>query len=232
MRENEIINLLKPIVEEIVPSSELIFKEAVYKLFSADIDEENLTLGFAKFINRKLDYDFPEIDQKFPEIFKTEKYERWYFQILSIIFENTLKNITENTNLTNGEKITELQEVIYFLKDIEFTHPIMSEYFTRFYDYCERKIASLNPVNSKNDPAQLYYWPHSSDKLKKLEYLLEINQIIEHNPNFGYSFSVFNLLPKYRTKWKLKQRDLFALLYLIFNKEIIFKNENMSVITI
>ncbi len=232
MTEYEIINQLKPIVEEIVPSSETIFKEAIYKIYSTDIDEENLTLGFAKYVNRKLDHDFPEIDQNFPEFFNTEKYERWYFQIQSLLFENSLKKITENPNRNNEEKINELKEVIYFLKDLEFTHPIMSEYFTRFFDYCERKIASLDPVNSKIDPTQFYYWPHSSVKLKELERLLEKNQIIAHNPNFVFSFNAFNPLPKYRTKWKLTQRDIFALLYLIYNKEAIHKNENIWLISI
>lgn len=232
MEANVILDQLKPIVEKIVPSSELIFKEAIYKIYSADIDEENLTLGFAKYVNRILDHDFPEIDQNFPDFFNIEKYERWYFQIQSVVFENILKNITENPSHNNDEKINELKEVINFLKDIEFTLPIMSEYFTRFFDYCERKIASIDLANSKLIPTYLYYWPHGLKKFKELERLLESNKIIDHNPNFADSFHEYTSQTKNRTKWNLKQRDLFALLYLIYNKQATHNREDIWIISL
>lgn len=112
--------------------------------------------------------------------------------------------------------------------------------------WATRKKAQLNtlindnllPENSKIVSAEkgikddlviekktLYYWEKDIKKLEHLYQILLEEKMIEPNENFIKSFSEYIAKTKNSTIWNRTETSLFALLYLLYDKEPYYKQE-------
>ncbi|MDO9000234.1 MAG: hypothetical protein Q7W45_10755 [Bacteroidota bacterium] len=115
-----------------------------------------------------------------------------------------------------------------------------NRYFLPHHEVSKNKIEKTPTLNygiKKTDVSQFHYWPYSEDSLNKLYDALILNNKINENDSFCEHFKKYNILPKNPIEWKVSQKQLMYLLYLIYKEqkeycsipihkiaEILFKN--------
>jgi len=191
--------------------------EDIIKLFN-DFKKNN-TVDFSEFAN---------------ENFTKENFDDWHNQIHKTFIVNLIKATADDSSISSDKKITKLQNWKNELNNFVFTvttdnqEPIEIKGIKRFID---SKVDDLNTMKL-NLSEEKYYWKYNEEKLNQLYELLLSKYLIEKNENFNKSFAEYKVPKEIRTIWKGKQRSLFILLYLIYDKSPTYNSENISNISL
>jgi len=191
--------------------------EDIIKLFN-DFKKNN-TVDFSEFAN---------------ENFTKENFDDWHNQIQKTFIVTLIKATADDSSISSDKKITKLQNWKNELNNFVFTvttdnqEPIEIKGIKRFID---SKIDDLNTMKL-NLSEEKYYWKYNEEKLNQLYELLLSKYLIEKNENFNKSFAEYKVPKEIRTIWKGKQRSLFILLYLIYDKSPTYNSENISNISL
>lgn len=191
--------------------------EDIIKLFN-DFKKNN-TVDFSEFAN---------------ENFTKENFDDWHNQIQKTFIVTLIKATADDSSISSDKKITKLQNWKNELNNFVFTvttdnqEPIEIKGIKRFID---SKIDDLNTMKL-NLSEEKYYWKYNEEKLNQLYELLLSKYLIEKNENFNKSFAEYKVPKEIRTIWIGKQRSLFILLYLIYDKSPTYNSENISNISL
>jgi len=191
--------------------------EDIIKLFN-DFKKNN-TVDFSEFAN---------------ENFTKENFDDWHNQIQKTFIVTLIKATADDSSISSDKKITKLQNWKNELNNFVFTvttdnqEPIEIKGIKRFIDL---KIDDLNTMKL-NLSEEKYYWKYNEEKLNQLYELLLSKYLIEKNENFNKSFAEYKVPKEIRTIWIGKQRSLFILLYLIYDKSPTYNSENISNISL
>lgn len=220
------------LVEEFIPPTEVGFKKYA---------KENLNPLFRIGTNFKMTsfmrllYDgISETSIKFDgssySLESQAKYAQWSMQLMKLFIPLVTKAFLQNPSITISEKKQISERTNDHFSELAFQVPTelkdplkeVSEYIT------DKTTKALDTL-----PKYLYYWEYDTTKLVDLYQLLLGQDFIQPNENFIQSFSAHEVIPSYKTVWKKEpenQTSLFALLYLLYNKQKYFKNESVGLI--
>ena len=157
------------------------------------------------------------------------KYTEWSMQLTKLFFPIITDAFLNNPLITATEKNIFNEKIKDFCNELAFQLPVIAKPIKEIADY----VIDKTTKNLGKFPANLYYWDYEPTKLIDLYNLLLSNNLIEANEKFINSFSILETKPAWKTNWKKdidNQTSLFALLYLIYGKCQVYKNEQIGTI--
>jgi hypothetical protein len=237
MTNTDLIQKFKPIIDEIIPKSDKVFRNAFYKIYTETPEEADTPVSRFKALKK---LSKTTIDKKKNAIKNTpapldflklkKEYEAWYLEIHFVLFENIFKEVVEDTSFKTAEKIDSINEIINSMKDIQTFMPNNSDAFEGLINYFERKSDFLKTQKKQTELDVTYYWPYQIEKLYQLHEALVRENFITENPFFLNSFETNSVQKKNKIIWKSNQRNLFALFYLIYKKKHTYFKEEIRFI--
>ncbi len=157
------------------------------------------------------------------------KYAKWSLKLTKLFFPIMTDAFLNNPLITATEKNLINEKIKGFSYELAFQLPVITKPIKEIADYVNDKTIKKLGIF----PPNLYYWDYEPTKLVDLYNLLLLNDLIKANENFINSFSIFETKPSWKTIWKKdidNQTSLFALLYLIYGKCQVYKNEQIGTI--
>lgn len=231
----EMINLYNRNADELIPPNEFHFKKyakenlnplILFKeLLNKGIDITN-NIHIVKIFNEELSTGDIEFEGSKDDANSQKNYRRWMLQLSTLFIASFFDNIN---NLFSDSQIVELkQKLDKWLPEMQFHVPIeMQDGAKKFASYIKERTGDLVPPIPEN----LYYWDYPTVYLIKLYELLLQYDLIEPSNQFIESFKDSNVSPKQRTIWKNdKQTSLFALMYLVYKKQKLYKGELIGIV--
>ena len=231
----EMINLFNKNADELIPPNEFHFKKYAKEnlnplflfkeLLNKGIDLTN-NIHIAKSLNEGLRSEVIQFEGSKADANSQKNYERWRTQLFTLFFASFFDDI--NNLFSDSQIIVLKQKLDKLLLEMQFHAPIeMQDGAKKFASYIKERTGDLVPPIPEN----LYYWDYPTVYLIKLYELLLQYDFIEPSNQFIESFKDSNVSPKQRTIWKNdKQTSLFALMYLVYKKQKLFKGELIGIV--
>jgi hypothetical protein len=228
MPNMEFIERIKFILNQIVPESEIEFKEMYLRIFSGINSDIETNIGLVKFTNNIIENETPLIEKTNPQFNIEEKYLRWQTQINFLLVDDAIKLLLTDSEKSDDLKKSKIKDTINSLKDWQESTPLMKEIIQERIDLIERKNSEFELDKRSINSNIAYYFNLTKEEVEKLYDVLLKNKLIQENKFFLNSFETNNTNKKYISSWIHKQTSAFYLLYLLNKKDFEFDNINLG----
>jgi hypothetical protein len=229
METSDFINLMTEkfnnLVEELIPSEEIGFKEYAKKKLNPLLllSSRNPLIDAHKIISSELTKDNIDFKGAKRDHLSQLKYLEWTWQLAKLFiteFKHFFKEAMPETQ--KDEQILKLKD---YFDDLTFQFPpFLKSGITEVQEY----LITKNLNNQTTSQISQYYFDLTSEQVEKLYHILLENQMLEANKYFLNSFDINNNPNKNISTWNHKQTSAFYLLFLLNKKSYDYNNINLG----